>query len=247
MNKNEQTGLSLVELLVALAIGVFMMLGISQIYIDNQKNSRYQAGQIANQENGRFALLLLEQELHKAGYRRRPDDAFENTFPAATTHCGDFSAGQTVRAIDDGICIRYQAIQPEERDCIGNDIAGIPATPYTNSTVVTVSLTIDDGELSCTSDGSGAADTGALLSGITDLVFEYGIDPTEDRTINEYVAAPGTDTVRAVRYSALFASSEKNLAEGISTSKQWQGADLPDDGRLYQVVNSTVTLRNLMP
>ncbi|MEN1592952.1 prepilin-type N-terminal cleavage/methylation domain-containing protein, partial [Pseudomonas aeruginosa] len=37
-----QKGLSMVELLVALAISSFLILGISQIYIDNKRNYLFQ-------------------------------------------------------------------------------------------------------------------------------------------------------------------------------------------------------------
>lgn len=247
VNKNTQTGLSLVELLVALAIGIFLMLGISQIYVDNKKNALYQQGQINNQENARFTLLILEQELLKTGYRRRPDDAFENSFPAAATHCGDFIAGQTVKALDNGVCIRYQPSQPSEIDCVGNDIDGIPATPYSNSRIVTVSLTITDNELRCTSNGATVT-TGPILTGIRELVFEYGFNSSDDREVNQYTANPSAnDNIRAIRYSALLATDSETLREDIETTKQWRGENLPDDGRLYQAASSTITLRNLMP
>ena len=56
-----QKGLSMVELLVALAISSFLILGISQIYIDNKRNYLFQQGQAGNQENSRFVLMLLQQ------------------------------------------------------------------------------------------------------------------------------------------------------------------------------------------
>lgn len=250
MNKITQSGLSLVELLVALAIGVFLMLGISQIYLDNNKNSLYQQGQISNQESARFTLLILEQELLKAGYRRRPDDAFENTFPAATTHCGNFVAGQTVRAVNNGVCIRYQPSQPLERDCTGNIIDGTPGTPYSSSRIVTVSLRANNNELQCTSNGANIENpaTGSIVSGVTELVLEYGFNATDDREITQYIANPdANDNIRSIRYSALLATDSDKLRDGIETTKQWRGENLPDDGRLYQIATSTITLRNLMP
>jgi len=75
-----QRGLSIVELMVALAISSFLILGITQLYINNKKTYLFQQSQEVNQENGRFALALLNQELAKAGYRRRPDIASPRIF-----------------------------------------------------------------------------------------------------------------------------------------------------------------------
>ncbi|BCR23333.1 hypothetical protein KAM426_08600 [Aquipseudomonas alcaligenes] len=65
MTRNRQFGLSLIELMVALVISSFLILGITQIYVDNKRNYLFQQGQSENQENGRYALLLLEKELAK--------------------------------------------------------------------------------------------------------------------------------------------------------------------------------------
>ena len=64
-----QAGLSMVELLIAMAISSFLILGITQIFIDNKRNYVYQQNQSANQETSRFAQLIFEQQLYKAGYR----------------------------------------------------------------------------------------------------------------------------------------------------------------------------------
>lgn len=38
MNATRQTGLSMVELMITLLISSFLILGITQIYIDNKRN-----------------------------------------------------------------------------------------------------------------------------------------------------------------------------------------------------------------
>jgi len=49
-----QRGLSMIELLVALAISSFLLLGMSQIYLDNKRTQLFQQNQTGNQENSRI-------------------------------------------------------------------------------------------------------------------------------------------------------------------------------------------------
>lgn len=135
-----QKGLSMVELLVALAISSFLILGISQIYIDNKRNYLFQQGQAGNQENSRFVLMLLQQQLDKTGYRRLHDDNMENAFKSATFNgCRAFVAGETIAAAtalkagEYGVCLRYQPAYKGEHDCLGNEITGVPEKPFTNT------------------------------------------------------------------------------------------------------------------
>ncbi|MEH3021122.1 MAG: PilW family protein [Pseudomonas oryzihabitans] len=134
-----QQGLSIVELMVALAISSFLILGVTQLYINNKKTYLFQQGQELNQENGRFALALLNQELAKAGYRRRPDIAVTRDFPAdsGTTSNGNalgcnFAAGAAVAGDATSLCIRYQARDVRETDCRGQ-VLGTQSTALANN------------------------------------------------------------------------------------------------------------------
>jgi type IV pilus assembly protein PilW len=65
---SRQAGISLVELMVALVVGLLLLGGITQIYVSNQR-SFYALEQLARmQESGRFALDAITQDLRRAGY-----------------------------------------------------------------------------------------------------------------------------------------------------------------------------------
>jgi len=135
-----QRGLSIVELMVALAISSFLILGITQLYINNKKTYLFQQSQEVNQENGRFALALLNQELAKAGYRRRPDIAVTQDFPAdsGSSNTGNalgckFAAGASVTGDATSICIRYQARDARETDCRGQVLSAQSSTLANNA------------------------------------------------------------------------------------------------------------------
>ncbi len=243
-----QAGLSLVELMVALAISSFLILGVTQIYIDNKRSYLFQQNQSESIEGSRYILLLLQQELTKAGYRRRPDEQPEAAFPAAPNlaGCGTFSAGETIkRTAQDSICIRYQPRDHLERNCLGD----LPATasllddgPYTSAQEIIIERFWFEkdpdslmGSLKCTrvhTDLAGASlsdrtsSTGDLVAGLVDLRFEFGVgSSSDDRSISRYTDGSTGDPILAVRYTALMRSSNANQREAIDTDtalKKWQ-------------------------
>jgi type IV pilus assembly protein PilW len=62
------SGLSLIELLIAMTIGLALTVGVSQVYVANNQTDRDQDARARMQESGRFALNYLTQELRMAAY-----------------------------------------------------------------------------------------------------------------------------------------------------------------------------------
>ncbi|HHB11822.1 MAG TPA: prepilin-type cleavage/methylation domain-containing protein [Chromatiales bacterium] len=65
---NGQRGISLVELMVAMVLGLVVVGGVVQIYVSNKQTYRVNAAVARIQENARFALDLLGRDLRAAGY-----------------------------------------------------------------------------------------------------------------------------------------------------------------------------------
>jgi len=65
---HRQRGLSLVEIMVALAVGVVLLTGVIQIYASTKATYRLQDSLARLQENGRFALSFLTRDVRMAGY-----------------------------------------------------------------------------------------------------------------------------------------------------------------------------------
>ena len=61
-------GVSLVELMIAMVIGLIIMLGVIQIFSASSAASRLSEGASRTQENARFALEFLERDLRMAGH-----------------------------------------------------------------------------------------------------------------------------------------------------------------------------------
>ena|GEM_PF-930907 len=66
--RRRETGLSLIELLVGLAIGVFLIGGLATILFNSKKASEAQDSAARLQENARFAMEFLSYDLRMAGY-----------------------------------------------------------------------------------------------------------------------------------------------------------------------------------
>lgn len=69
MTKRQQAGLSLVELMVAVVLGMLLMLGVIQVFLGSKTTyvSNQELSQI--QESGRFALDILTRDIRSADYK----------------------------------------------------------------------------------------------------------------------------------------------------------------------------------
>lgn len=268
-----QIGLSMIELMVALVISSFLILGVTQIYLDNKRSYAFQQNQAENLEGARFTLLVLQQELVKAGYRRRPDQLREQAFPASNVSGCNFSEGAAaIRVSASSACIRYQIADTGTRDCLGNlpTNTGDLATPYTSATEIIVErLYLDAGQLMCDvthTDAKGSAlatvSPASLVNGVADLRYEFGVGSAIDtRTVTSYTKDDTSLPILTIRYTVLMRSSSSNLRDAVSadtalanwkqltgaTSAQVTAIKNADKGQLYQVSQSAVMLRNLMP
>ena len=63
-----QTGLTVVEIMVAVTISLILLAGVLQIFISSRGAYRLQQGLSRLQENGRFAMNFLVKDIRMAGY-----------------------------------------------------------------------------------------------------------------------------------------------------------------------------------
>ena len=61
-------GFSLVELMVAITIGLIITIAVAQVFLQSQATYRVDEGLARAQENGRFAVEFVSRELRHAGY-----------------------------------------------------------------------------------------------------------------------------------------------------------------------------------
>lgn len=193
MNLRRESGLSLIELMVAIALSVVVLLGVLQVYLSGSDHAAFNHAQQQNQANARFILSLLQRESGHAGYSAwerhvsADDDQQydfvidrEAPFPSLTdtaTGCV-FNAGQ-VASLDAGgrgICLRYQRAQRDDaqihQDCTGGALYGDDdsTTPQT----LVSHLRLSNGELLCKTNNPRSTGEIALAGDIHDLMFAVG-------------------------------------------------------------------------
>ena len=63
-----ESGMSLIELMIAIAIGLVVLAALSMLFVQNSANRREIDRSASVLENGRYALSILKDELSLAGY-----------------------------------------------------------------------------------------------------------------------------------------------------------------------------------
>lgn len=82
MNLLRQRGLSLVELMISLTIGLMLLAGLSLLFVESSRSHRELSEASKQIENGRYALQLLTDDLHLAGFYGRFSGLSTMTMPA---------------------------------------------------------------------------------------------------------------------------------------------------------------------
>jgi type IV pilus assembly protein PilW len=205
-----QAGLTLLELMIALTLGLLLLTGIGTIYIGSNQTYRVQEQNARIQESGRYALDVIGRSVRQAGYWNIPINpvALQTAF-GGTPISGANGAGTAA----DTVTVQYDG-GVGDRDCEGNNV--------TAAMVVQDVIQLDAANFELECDGNAEAggavvDPQPLVSNVEDLQFLYGIDTTGDQSADRYVAAPGNwNQVVTVRACVLIRSEER----GITTSAQ---------------------------
>lgn len=257
-----QQGLSLVELLVALALSMLLISGFLQIFMSVR--ATYATGEALArvQENGRFALDLLTQHARQAGYRdpRQPDRP-SALIPAGTA-CGlsaqsfctldrDASLSTTVGAeVGDQIGFEYQPVLRgnDRLNCLGNAVGNQEIIKTRFFTRITEQAGGQlGGALWCQSSGTGRAE-GELVEGIDAFQVQYGLG--SQGQVRRYVKASEVndwDQVVALRFAVLANSLLPLVGEQHNQRTYYlldAGPYQFTDNKLRQVFTTTVLLRN---
>lgn len=106
VSNNRGQGFTLVELLVALVLGLMLSAGIVNVYIQNKRNYAQDEEVARLQENARYALNLLKRELTMAGFVAGIPDSSEVTAGSVTSDCvaaGDWAleVAEVFELVDD--------------------------------------------------------------------------------------------------------------------------------------------------
>lgn len=69
--RNKQRGFSLIELMIALVLGLFIIGGVLSVFIGSSQTFNANEALSRVQENGRFAIELIAEDIRNSGYTGR--------------------------------------------------------------------------------------------------------------------------------------------------------------------------------
>lgn len=173
-----QQGLTMVELLVAMTLGLVILLAIGSVYLGSRATYRIQEDNARLQETGRYALEVLGRSLRQAGYWNIPISPVSK----ATAFGGTAITGTNgASGAPDTVTVQYDGLAGD-RDCEGNTLAA--------NAVVQDAYRLNGSDLQCDGNADGTVDPQALVSDIEDVQILYGIDTNNDQSVDQYVASP---------------------------------------------------------
>jgi type IV pilus assembly protein PilW len=220
-------GLSLVELMVSLAVGLFIVAGVVHVLQSNKQSYAVQNALSRLQEEGRFALEEITRLVGMAGY----DDPANVTAPAVPSIEGTEDP--------DTVTINFEG-GPGINDCLG--------APSAANTAVSAVVAVDAaGDLVCTAGGGAAT---RIAQGVENLQVLYGLDLDGDGVPNQYFTATGVagrwNQVVTARIGLLLRTPD-GLAAAADTATYTVLDNLFDpinDRRLRRIFSTTVRVRN---
>ncbi|MCF6224724.1 MAG: PilW family protein [Xanthomonadales bacterium] len=234
---NKHSGFTLISLLIASALGIFIMAAAGQVYINSQAAYSLRNSVSAVSENGRYALDDIRRTLVMTG---RDISAAQSAF-APIDSSGISDAGNSSSA-SDIIAVRYAA----GSSCAGN-VSGFS----------TIRIKVVDSVLICQLNGTNVP----LVSGVHLMRVLYGVmdTPLTNSSANRYITAQAVDDagawrdVVAMRVGLIVSSDNETLPVHMRNANV-ETIDLlgmnftpPDTERLFRAVTTTVVLRNLNP
>jgi type IV pilus assembly protein PilW len=184
-----QRGLSLIELMVAILIALFLIGGI--IVVEQGVNLSYsqQNGLAQLQDEERFAMSVLTSVIQTAGYFPNPTSNSQVTaLPAAAP----FAAGQAIWAPASSGTAPYDSIQVRYMTQAGDGITlcdgSVAATStYTSNLYLAADTTGNGGyDLYCQLNNGTPV---PLVDGLTNMQIYYGVATGSDNSVTEYLAS----------------------------------------------------------
>ncbi|MCD2511424.1 PilW family protein [Comamonas endophytica] len=134
--RQQHGGYTLIELMISIAIGLFIALGLSGIYFVAKRNFLDQDSLGATLENQRFVFTVLTDQVQTAGYYPEPmSNNSTLAFPAAANFAvGSFLFGSgNATAANDSLTIRYQARAADNlSSCTGSKHNAAAAATYSS-------------------------------------------------------------------------------------------------------------------
>ena len=248
-------GVTLVELMVSVTIGLLLTVVIAQLFLGSRQTFATTDDVSRLQENVRFTQMLLSRTIHLAGYKSAPNSVTATVFtpPAAA-----LEAISGVGTASDTLTIRFQgsgtvagAADGSLYDCLG--------TPVTAGAMAVNTFTIAAGANSTPADPRNAlfCNGTEMVADVDNMQVLFGEDTDNDLVANNYISfgdVANMANVVSVRIGLMFSTSSNQVKAVAEPARQY---DMLGDGdvmlgpwsdrRIRRVVIMTFNLRNRTP
>lgn len=262
-----QRGLSIIELLVALALSMLLLTGVLQVFLSTRQTIATTDATARIQENGRFALGFIAQSARQAGYQEpylitaKPGVVAYKNCDVLCSKDSSGSNSERITLILQPPLIKDDAVStPTRRDCAGNVVAEnvVIANSYF---IAPADANNPQPSLACTTfnvatPGSPSAPV-RLVDGIEALQVLYGIGSSSNPTsVSRYVSATRVTSlgawnrVTAIRV-ALVANSlspvggNETLPSSFALLDQRYSPANANDRIARQVFTTTIRFHNI--
>ena len=264
MRSRISRGFTLVELLVAVTIGLLLTVLISQVFVSSRRAYATTDDLSRMQENMRYAHDLLGRSVRMASYMSAPSNIPVSYDGMIGQFDGNMAAisgkdGPVVGAVTtpDTLTVIYQGTPDGATfDCVGNSIgAGVVAINH-----FTVGDVVEGGKtqrgLVCYTDLPGTGTPTLLVADVDNMQVLYGEEAGSTWNADRYVnrgSVVDINHVVSVRVALLFrTASERMRLTPDTTQYNLLGTILPafagsEATRIRRLMTVTFTLRNRTP
>ncbi len=248
-------GYTLLSLLIAMAIGIFITGVAGKVYVDSKMAFLARSAVAATNENGRFAIDDLRRTLVMAGRGVSSGDDTQAIY-AATTDNGKrtFPILASNGSIGTGVIVDSDGDASNGSSVIAIRYAEGPSCGGTITSASTVRFFVNtNSELVCEVNGSAQP----IVSGIVQMRALYGVDDDADGLANRYLTATTVQTegrwsnVVSIRVGLIAGSGEFELpgsyrsASAGSFNLLGMAVTAPDTTHFFKSLTTTISLRNL--
>ncbi len=170
-------GMSLVEVMVAMVIGLVLIFGATQVYVDSRAAYSTNETVARLQENARYALSIIEPDIRMSNYWGYLKGASYITVPptlAAPTLCGNTFATNlagTIEGDNDGYTLNCTASLSGAVTTADTLTVRRAAQTNTATAPLHICSTRESGQLVSDTSGCQAAPTGAINDLIVDAYY----------------------------------------------------------------------------
>ena len=234
-------GFTLVEMMVAMAIGLVLILGAVNIY-GQGRNSFRTAESIARiQENARFALDMMGPDIRLAGFWGRGSESAFITIPAGinitcnaiNVNAWALDLGTGVEAVDDNynlLCNPFSAAQPNTDVLVVRHVSGQPTLPQAGL------VQVQSGRIAAAMFNDGIAPIGIIpappRSDTHDLIVHaYYVDQQSSLGVN----IPSLRRQTLVNGGVI---QDQEMIPGVENLQIQFGVDTNNDGNVERYVDT---------